>query len=186
MPIAEIITITVGDEAIELRPSLRFALPLARREGSFAGLLRDIMDGSLSAAVEIIAHHTDMHFLENRVFDVLPDLREPLLSYVMACTGIEPDDAADPSPAKKSKAKSAPASYGEYLTSLYKIGTGWLGWTPAQTLDATPAEINLAYEGRLEMLKVIFGSKEDAPKDTRPWDEKARGIFAGLGAVSRE
>jgi len=184
MKLAEQIIIIVGGEPIELRPSLACAMRLERRPGSFAGLFREIMDGSLSAAVDIIAPHADdMPFLESRVFDALPHLREPLLAYVMACAGIDPEERATDKTDTKGDAKSVPFS--EHLSNLYRIGTGWLGWTPADTLDATPAEIMEAHAGRLDMLKAIFGSSEQSapPKDDRPLDQKFRSIFASHGTV---
>jgi hypothetical protein len=177
MKIAEEIIVDIAGEAIELHPSLRCAIRLERRPGSFRTLVQHINEGSLSAALDIIGPHTDLPFLQNKVFDVLDTLRVPLLSYVMACAGIDPDDA--PSEGKASKAKSVPFS--EHLTGLYRIGTGWLGWSPEDTLDATPTEIMEAYRGRTEMLKAIFGGGEKGKpaKDDRPLDQKFRSIFAG-------
>ena len=54
------------------------------------------------------------------------------------------------------------------------------------TLDSTPAEIILAYEGRLELLQAIFGgSSEDktASQDTAFTDTNVRKAFATLGTT---
>lgn len=45
-----------------------------------------------------------------------------------------------------------------------KIGTGWLGWSEADTLDTEIATIWLAWEGRQEMLQAIFGGTPAADK----------------------
>lgn len=183
MRLADDITIVIAGEEIQLRPSLHHAIRLERREGSFQKLLRDIMDGSLTAACDVIRDHTDLDFLENRILDALPDLKAPLLQYVMQCAGVDGDDA----PAKASKggkpAKSVP--FREYLQQQYKVATGWLGWSPETALDATPAEIQLAYEGRLDMLKAIFGSSENKTSSDAdmPLDAKFKGIFGGIGTV---
>ncbi|MEO9340473.1 hypothetical protein ABFT80_23970 [Mesorhizobium sp. SB112] len=180
MKLADDITITVAGEEIFLHPALRHAIRLERLEGSFAKLIRDVQENSLSAAVEIIRDHTDMLFLENRVLEVLPELKGSLLAYVMALTGIDLEDA--PAKAKTNGSKSVP--FADHLTNLYRIGTGWLGWTPETTLDATPTEITQAYKGRLEMLKAIFGGGEKAkPEDDRPLNEKFRSLFAAHGTV---
>ena len=180
--LADIITVSIGGEAIELRPSLRFAIRLERRPGSFAGLLREIMDGSLTAACEIIRDHADIPMLETRILDNgLDPLREPLVRYVLALTGMDEPEAANDN-GSKPKGKSQPFS--EYLSGLYKIGTGWLGWTPQETLDATPAEIMLAHDGRMSMLKAIFGGtddKTDKPQSDISLDDKFRGVFGGFG-----
>ena len=181
MRLADTIIVTIAGEDIHLRPSLACAIRLERREGSFQKLTREIMDGSLSAAVEIIQDHTDLDFLPNRIMDELDALKAPLLQYVMACAGVDPDDARKAKPHDK-PAKSIP--FRDYLEDLFKKATGWLGWSPEVALNATPAEIVLAYQGRLDMLKAIYGSGEaDKPEDDRPLDEKFRSVFATIGTV---
>lgn len=44
---------------------------------------------------------------------------------------------------------------------------GWLSWTEEQTLGTTIPSILLAYEGRQDMLKAIFGSSEEAQKPVK-------------------
>lgn len=39
---------------------------------------------------------------------------------------------------------------------------GWLGWTEEQTLQTTIPAIELAHEGRCDMLRAIFGGNEPA------------------------
>jgi hypothetical protein len=61
------------------------------------------------------------------------------------------------------KAESGtPMPFDEYFTQLFQIGSGWLGWAPEDVWDATPAEIIHAQKGRMEMLKALFGSKEQS------------------------
>lgn len=46
---------------------------------------------------------------------------------------------------------------------------GWMGWTEAQTLSTTIPAIELAYQGRFELLKSIFGGKgADEPTEFIP------------------
>ena len=181
MKIADTITVTVAGDTITLHPALRHAMRLERREGSFATLVQEITDGSLTVACDLIGDHVSMSaHMRDAVFNVLPDLRDALLAYVMACAGIDPDDA----PAE-GKAKGKPVSFSEHLSGLYRIGTGWLGWTPAQTLDSTPAEIMEAYRGRLDLLRSIFGgSDQDRPDtSTMTLDDKMKTTFASLKTV---
>lgn len=44
---------------------------------------------------------------------------------------------------------------------------GWLGWTEQQALDTSIESIRLAYEGRVDLLKSIFGGKDDPPSGRR-------------------
>lgn len=181
MRLADTITVTIAGEAIQLRPSLACAIRLERREGSFQQLIREIMDGSLTAAVEIIQPHTDLDFLPNRVMDELDGLKAPLLQFVMACAGVDPADAPKAVP-KGKPAKSVP--FKDYLQDLYMKATGWLGWSPETAFDATPAEIQLAYQGHLEMLKAIYGGNDKStPDDDRPLEQKFRSVFSSFGTV---
>ncbi len=181
MKLADDITIRVAGELITLRPSLRHAIRLERRHGSFAALAREVMDGSLTAAIEIIEPQADgLPFLPNRVLDELPRLQPALLAYVMALAGIDPDEAP------KGKADNSNSqSFADYLSGLYRIGTGWLGWTPADTLDATPAEIIEAHKGRLEMLRAVFGGKEETAKPSAiGLDDKFKVAFGSFGTTN--
>jgi hypothetical protein len=163
MRIADEITILIGREKITLRPSLRHAMRLERREGSFAGLMQAVAEESLSAACDIIGDHIEITPKRRKaIFANLITLKFALVEYVGRCTGIDPEDV----PAEGNKGKTVPIE--EYLTDLYRLGTGWLGWTPEETLDATPAQIKEAYAGRMDMLKSIFGSGDEKPKSDTP------------------
>lgn len=181
MALAAPIIITLAGEAVELRPSLACAMKLERRPTSFKGLLDEIADDSLSAASAIIAPHHPHPMLAARIMDAgLSTLRPALVDYVLRCAGIDadPDDSAP-------SADRETVSFAEHLQHLYRIGTGWLGWTPATTLDATPAEIMEAYKGRLDLLKSIFGDGGDTtPKpDSRSLDDKFRAVFSSRGTT---
>lgn len=175
--LADDITVILAGGAITLRPSLRFAIRLERRPGSFAALVQEIMDGSLSAACDIIGDHVRMTpDMQDAILAALPSLRGPLIAYVMACAGIDPDDA----PANDNRGqprKSVP--FDEYLIGLYRVGTGWLGWTPHVTLNATPAEIIEAQKGRTELLRAVFGGGEEEPSNL-PLDDKVKTAFGSF------
>lgn len=188
MKIADPITVTIGGDTITLHPALRHAIRLERRPGSFAALVQEITDGSLTAACDLIGDHVPMSaHMQDAVFNVLPDLRDPLLAYVMACAGIDPEDlpANDNGKSDTVSVSRKTVPFSEHLSGLYRLGTGWLGWSPADTLDATPAEITEAYKGHLDMLKSIFGGGEEAPasKPDVSLDDKIRTAFASVGTV---
>ncbi|MEP9348549.1 hypothetical protein [Xanthobacter sp. KR7-225] len=63
-------------------------------------------------------------------------------------------------------------SLAEFYAWLFKAATGWLGWPPAVALATPIPQIEAAFEGRMEMLKAIFGGGEG----------KATGGSASLGA----
>ena len=186
--LAERITITLGADSIELRPSLRFAIRLERRPGSFAALVQAIPDGSLTAACDILGDHVTMSaHMQDAVFNVLSDLRDPLLTYVMACAGIDPEDlpANDNGKSDTVSVSRKTVPFSEHRAALDRRGSGGLGWTPADTLDATPAEITEAYKGRLDMLKSIFGGGEEAPAKPSgiSLDDKFKTAFGSFGTT---
>ena len=176
MRLADEITCTIGGEVIVLRPSLRNAIRLERRSGSFAGVAAKVMEGSLETACAILRDNANV--TDQQTLDVLTSLQEPLIAYVAACAGI--DASADHRTITENKASEA-VPFRDYLESLYRIGTGWLGWPPSVTLDATPAEITEAYKGRIEFMRAIFGSSEPEAPTTSNLGEKFKAVFSGMG-----
>jgi hypothetical protein len=179
------IVIMLGDEAFELRPSLRHALALARREGSFQKLAREIDEGSVSAALDIIRPQVEsepsrlLDIWPSRVLAALPFIQPQLKAFVIACTGDDPDEKPSSKPGKT-------IPYPEYLTDLYRIATGWLGWTPDEALNATPIEIVEAHRGRLDMLKAIFGTSEKTGKSETTHaftDQNVKALFSAFGTT---
>lgn len=180
MRLAEEIIITLGGALIELRPSLRFAMQLERQYPEFKDLVRLIGEGSLTAALDIIAPHYQHPAIKHQIFDAGLDILAPaLITYVSACAGFDPD--AKP----QAKASGPKITTATYLRQLYQMGTGWIGWPPEITLNATPLEISEAMKGRADLLKAVFGSseKEEAPTPEM-LDRKFAAVFSSL-AMSR-
>lgn len=178
MGLAREITITIAGELVALRPSLRHAMRLERREGSFAQLIRDVTDGSLTAALEIIRPIHPVPFLDAKVMDVgLDNLQAPLLLYIAACAGIDEELSDD------AKAPGNPVSFEEHLTGLYRLATGWLGWPPNVALDVTPTEIIEAYKGRVAMLKAIFGGANDEEQEPVDTAERFTTVLRSFGTT---
>jgi len=51
-------------------------------------------------------------------------------------------------------------SHAEFFAQLFRFATGWRGWPPAAALATPMPQIEVALEGRVEMLKVIFGGEK--------------------------
>jgi hypothetical protein len=164
-------------EAITLRPTLRAAMRLERKFEGFDNLLRGIAEQNLTSMAELVrATSPDswrlIGFLEAHADTPLNvrlgSLVETLLALTLALAGIDPDELAKE--ADNAKASDR-ISFAEHHERLFRLGTGWLSWTPEQTWNATPAEIKAAYEGRLDMLKAIFGDgKSEKTRKQSPAD----------------
>ena len=181
------ITINLDHETINLRPSLRAAFRLERRHGGFDKIIKGIADGNLGLMADIIRESSDRRsglagFLDG--IDALPlriaieRISEPLTAHVMALAGVDSDATSAPTP------EGERIPFAEYHTKLFRLATGWLGWTPADAWEATPAEITEAYKGRREMLSAMFGSgKGDESTITKP-DEQTRSRLNAIGDLS--
>lgn len=51
-------------------------------------------------------------------------------------------------------------SHAEFYEWLFKIGTGWLGWPPAVVLATPMPQLEMAFAGRTDMFRAIFGGSE--------------------------
>jgi hypothetical protein len=158
-------TLRLGDKSFDLKPSLRAAFDLNLKYDGFNNLSLSIAEGSLTAAIDLITW-TVVNKATWAAYGLAPDgslihdvmaARDQLLDLVLALTGNDQGN-------EKSQTGET-ISFEEYFTQLYQLGTGWLGWSPADTWDATPAEIINAQQGRIAMLKAIFGGKSDDQAD---------------------
>lgn len=176
---ADITTVIVSGAVLRLRPALRHGLALEAKWG-FPKLIEAVQQDSLSAALDLIGPHTARDDLGKALLVTgLHTLRWPLFRHVMFCAGLDPDDTSEP----EAKPKGKPITFADHLASLYRHATGWLGWPPEVALDATPAQIMEAMQGRTDLLKALFGSTEETPKPPADLARKAKDTFKGLGTV---
>jgi hypothetical protein len=180
-PAYEEVRIAHGGSTVTLRPTLRAAVTLEARFG-FPTLFRALDEGSFTIISEIIRvskfeSSTDAAaFLSSQCGRPLSPffqaVRAPLTEFVSMLT-----PAPDPM-ARKTLGSGKPMPWSDYYAALYGQATGWLGWTPEQTWNATPTEIDRAYAAHIEMLKSIHGSETDK-KQADP-EQAERNIAAGL------
>lgn len=180
------ITITLGAESITLRPSLRAAMRIERKFGGFENVVGEIFAGNISAMATIVREGADRH---TNVPDLLEEiglsplnlslsmLTGPLLAFTYRLAGV---DLSDPSQVED-KGTPSRVDWAIHHERLFQIGVGWLGLCPADVWEATPAELMAGYQGRLEMLRAVFGGGEETKPDTSSMslDEK---IKLALGA----
>ena len=141
---------------------------LSARCAGMTNVLRGIADWRAGILLDIIAEtapHLDERAVKTHVQRLIAPMPHPSMVEMfgrlgLALIGVEKFD--DTGTTKKGDGK--PADFDAIYRRLYQVGTGCLGWTPEATLAATPLEIGLAFEGRTDMLKAIFGNK-DEPKN---------------------
>jgi hypothetical protein len=154
-------TLQLGEKSFDLKPTLRAAFNLNIKYAGFHNLSRYLAEGSITTAVDLInTTIIDQNSWAAYVFkhgkSAVRDLiaaRDQLLDLVMVLAG---NDQTEDKPNT-----GKPISFEEYHSTVFRIATGWLGWTPDQAWNATIPEIINAYRGRREMLKAIFGGNDD-------------------------
>jgi hypothetical protein len=180
------VTVTVGGQRVRLRPTLRAAMRLNNRPGGLAKLADDIAEGNFGTMADVIAATSSHAQIETEaVCDHvasclsagLAALRQPLLSLVYKLACLDPDDLGK---GAEERQGGATTTFAEHYETLFKLATGALGWPPEVAWNATPAEISAAYQGRCDLLRMIFGSAEDKPDD-KPAKSfgKLRQMFGG-------
>jgi hypothetical protein len=181
MRLADDIRLKIGHRTVILRPSLRAATRLERKYDGFDKLLNAIGEGNLSAMVEVVAVSspgTDVlkAIYDIPLFEIMPALFEALPAHVIALSGANQESTGQTAHGERS-------TYAEYHAKLYRIATGWLGWTPSQAWSASPQEILEAYNGHLEMLRATHGGAETAPTGERDSSELDREGLHSLSAI---
>ncbi|CDM57625.1 MULTISPECIES: hypothetical protein [Rhizobium] len=189
-PAFEEVTIAHGGDTVTLRPSLRAAATLEARFG-FAALFRALDEGNFTIISEIIL--TASIKRQDAAAFLGGNFRRPLSSLFPAVVGPLAEFVSMLQPATDPKAKTTnpgkAVAWAEFYRDLYEKATGWLGWTPETTWNATPTEIDRAYSGYIAKLKAIHGSAEqDKPAhDPREEvsDEEARNGLSKLKANAK-
>jgi len=170
----EAVEVRVGGELVVLRPSLRVALALHRRHGGFDRLARLIAEGHLTTMADVVGEFVPLVQPQWAIWEAgLDNLAPPLVRFTFLCAGLDPDN-----PVKEEKGEGESLPHDAYLLRLFERATGWLGWSPEEAWNATPAEVEAACKGRAELLALMFGGSDKAkPKS---FDDKLRLAFANL------
>jgi hypothetical protein len=162
--------IELGGEAYTLRPTLLASTQVIRQHG-LASLLTAVRDFNVNVIGDLLvsAGVRRAMWIKELALSGPQKVREtltPILTeFVLALAGI------DPKAPRTEAQQPSPVNPDEVFTSLFKLGTGWLGWSPETTWNATPDEILAARSGRtdmiVEVMKAVFGSSEDNSQDSR-------------------
>lgn len=156
-PAYEQVTFVHGGNTVTLRPSLRAAATLEERFG-FPALYRALAEQNFTIISEIIRATRTENLEPAPVTDkpLFLFFAETLHPVARILDMLRPE--AEPN-ATATSGKSV--SWKEAYRELYKVATGWLGWTPQTAWEATPNEIAMAYSAHIARLKAIHGSADD-------------------------
>jgi hypothetical protein len=181
-------TIAFTPGAIVLRPSLRAAFRLERKYNGFHNLFNAVLSGTLTAISDVLKEGTGTTSALTDYLDQadgeslmvkLDLLVAPIGNFVLALAGSEHN---------QNLAIGEPMPFVEYHTKLFGIATGWLGWSPEQAWNATPAEILEAQKSHREKLVLIYGGKNDEDQTIERQDGKldpsVRAELNALGDLS--
>ncbi|MBB5723208.1 hypothetical protein FHS72_002845 [Loktanella ponticola] len=180
------VSLAYGGNAVSLRPSLRAATNLERLHNGFSGLLQRVQAFDLSTIRAIIlCAATDKQeakaFLAGMENAPLATIREVTTApaFVLITALMTPVSNTQGEAAKAPS--GSPVAWHDLFADLYKIATGWLGWTPAQAWDATLTEITGAFDGLLAKLKAIHGAADDDSSGTSTMTAEQRQENADAG-----
>ncbi len=159
---------TMQGGGITLRADLRALATIASKYHDFADLYGRIAAFDYTATVDLIRATStdpdslllpsDPDWVSYRALDEFFTLYTPqLLTFIERIAGAGDTDSTEP---------SDPITLTELVERLFKVGSGWLEWSPEDTWNATPAEILLARDGLIEKLKAIHGSNDEETRAT--------------------
>lgn len=170
--------LTAHGQAVTLRASLRAATTIENMPGGFAGAYEGLLSQSLAKIrAVILATATDRRdaqavltaTADKPLHRFLSDAQAACLAVLAALISNDGDDSADNAPSQGSK-QGASLPLREYFQTLYRYGTGWLGWSPADTWAASPAEIEAAFSAHVDRLVMMTpgASRDDRGAPDHP------------------
>lgn len=182
-----LVTYGLGSK-VWLRPSLRAGIQLEAMHNGFPNLLVKVQQGDTTTLREIVTYAaTDRgaahDLLDTMAGATLTSVQQALIgpAFALLTALMTPDTRKDQGEAAEAPT-GKPMAWADLYADLYKIATGWLGWTPETAWTATLSEIMQAFNGHIEQLKAIHGGADDdavaAPAMSA--DQQQANIDAGL------
>lgn len=177
-------TLSHGGNTVRLRPSLRAAIRLERLHDGFGPLITKLDQFDTQTIKAVITIAATDHLLRDRFVASLEGVTLGTFQQVAQgalaglCAAFFPPEATDTTSTSTAPVKAVP--WAEAYAQLYQIGTGWLGWTPAETWAATPTEITQALEGRVAHLIAMNGGSSNTEATGTSAAQRQDNIAAGL------
>ncbi|ADE86060.1 phage tail assembly chaperone [Rhodobacter capsulatus] len=163
----EEVTLHHGGWAVVLRPSLRAAMTLERLHDGWPGLLLGLGQFRLQTVQAIIrASAVERNAAEALLasFAAAPisAVKEAVTAPLGALLTLFLAPMTETAETAETATPAAPKPWADAYSELYRFGTGWLGWSPAETWAATPTEIAQALDGKLAHLIALNGDEGNA------------------------
>lgn len=163
-------TILEHDGAVvTLRASLRAAVAIDAMPGGFPETWNQIARQSYSAIRAVLlataedrqeAHAFLAAIARQPLSRFVPDAQAACLAILAALITPGDDDAVEASSPGGASGKPMPLR--EYHKTLFQYATGWLGWSPSETWNASPAEIEAAFAAHVDRLVKLTPGLSDA------------------------
>ena len=166
------VTLRHGQLAVVLRPTLRAAIQLERLHGNWSGFLLRLDQTHLAtvrAFIEASAvnHDAAEAFLTSFENVPLRIIKEAVTGPLSELVALLLAPMTENRAGEVKAANSKPKPWSEAYAELFRFGTGWLGWTPAETWAATPTEIAQALEGQMQKLIAMNGGSESSEQEPK-------------------
>lgn len=153
--------IQIGEHNVTLRPSLQAASSLLAG-GDISSVFRAIAGVSLHAISSLIhaAQFPANRLTQTQIAEALisegihrlSDIATELLSFMATLIPADEDGETE---------TSESVTITEYLDRLFTLSTGFIGWTPEATWNATPTEIMAAVKTRMDFWSSLFGGESE-------------------------
>ncbi|WCR04759.1 hypothetical protein [Paracoccus saliphilus] len=166
------------DTSLTLRASLRAAVALDNLPGGIAGAYDGLLKQSFTTFRAVIlatatdqgeAHAYLAHWSDKPLASFILSTQAACLAVIAAVLTSGDDDADNEASSRASNSGTQePVPLREYFKTLYSYATGWLGWSPAETWAASPAEIEAAFTAHIDRLMKLTPSLSNDDADDQP------------------
>lgn len=178
------VPLSYGLTTVWLRPSLRAASIIEKLDGGFPAVLQNIQQTNLSTVNAVISAAVTSRQDETAILNALADqplhrIQSATLAPCMALISalMMPSIESGNTTAKPNN-NAKPIAWSNLYEDLFKMATGWLGWTPETAWNATLSDIIQAFEGHTDKLKALHGG--DETEEGNNAEQQQANVDAGL------
>lgn len=158
---------------VMLRASLRAAVALDAIPGGFQAVVEGVTWQSYAIIRQVVlATCTDrreaallLTAASQRPLALFVPLAQAAILPLLMSFLPEPAEAAQ---SRATEPQGKPMSMSDYLGELYRVATGWLGWAPSEVWNASPREIEVAFQAHIDRLVKMTPGASSTEEDVTP------------------